>query len=175
MEEIILKILSPKGNLLSVERVARVCEKRIDFNGEYRDLYEVAKNSSVSATGLAFKVVSEPMGFVVQELYVGNLKPELVNEIMTELLVVGYYDFTQMEFQTTKCERKLVLDGGATLPFSSDITNCVMNRRNFTSEMDIVCTGNVFSPYTFFGSQDWSAASAFDDSEEDEEDVNEDE
>lgn len=169
-----MKIISPRGNLLTVERVARVCEKRIDFNGEHRDLLEVAQNAKVPANGLAFKITFNGIGLVPPELYVGNLKPEKVEEILNALLVQGYYDFSGMEFQTTKYERKLVIDGGESLPFSSDITPCVMSRRNFTSQFDMLQQGLSSSPYTVFGTPDWSAEAAFcDDNEGDEEEYNE--
>lgn len=171
-----MKILSPRGNLLSVERVARVCEKRIDFNGEHRDLFEVAKNSKVNANGLAFKVITEAMGMCIPpEIYIGNLKSEKVEEILNALLMQGYYDFSGMDFQTTKYERKLVIDGGESLPFSSDITPCVMSRRNFTSQFDMLQQGFSSSPYTVFGTPDWSAEAAFCDDEDVEEENNEEE
>lgn len=171
-----MKILSPRGNLLTVERVARVCEKRIDFNGEYRDLLELAKNSKVPANGLAFKVTSDSVGMCVPpEIYVGNLKSEKVEEILNALLEQGYYDFTVLEFQTTKQEKKLVIDGGESLPFSSDITPCVMSRRNFTSQFDMLQQGFSSSPYTVFGTPDWSAEAAFCDDEDAEEENSEEE
>lgn len=171
-----MKIISPRGNLLRVERVARVCEKRIDFNGEHRDLLEVAKNSKVPANGLAFKVITEAMGMCLPpEIYVGNLKPEKVEEILNALLVQGYYDFSGMDFQTTKHERKLVIDGGESLPFSSDIIPCVMSRRNFTNQFDMLQQGFSASNYTVFGTPDWSAEAAFCDDEDFEEENSEEE
>lgn len=172
-----MKIISPRGNLLSVERVARVCEKRMEFNGERRDLFEVAKSAQIPVNGLAFRVKSElNTGLCIpSEIYVGNLKPEKVEEILYTLLEKGYFDFSEMGFQTTKYERKIVIDGGASLPFSSDITPCMMSRRNFTADFEML--GNAFSsPYTVFGTPNWSAEAAFcDDNEDDEEEYNEEE
>lgn len=173
-----MKIISPRGNLLSVERVARVCEKRMEFNGERRDLFEVAKSAQIPVNGLAFRVKSElNTGLCIpSEIYVGNLKPEKVEEILYTLLEKGYFDFSEMGFQTTKYERKIVIDGGASLPFSSDITPCMMSRRNFTADFEML--GNVLSsPYTVFGNTpDWSAQAAFgDDFDEDDEETIEEE
>lgn len=134
-----MKIITPRGNLIKIERVARVCEKRIDFNGEKRDLFELAKNTDVPATGLALKVVENTSNvFGCQEIYIGNLKPETVNEVLKNLLTQGYFDFTQFEYQDAKEQKDIVLDDGVSKPFCSELTNTMLIRRNFTGDMELL-------------------------------------
>lgn len=165
--KIILKILSPKGNLLKIDKVARVAEKHFEFNGNERNLFEVAKNSKVPANGLAFEIVSktsEP--FFPQEIYVGNLKPEKVEEILNALLVQGYYDFTKLEFQTVKLEKDVVIDGGDSLPFSTDITVCVLSNRHFTNDYEMLLPLYPVSPNLTCEVPDLVSPAAFEDDEE---------
>ena len=58
----------------------------------------------------------------LSELVIGNLQSDVVEQIMQSLLVNGYYDFSQMGYQSTKLADKVVIDGGKSKPYTNEIT-----------------------------------------------------
>lgn len=94
-----MKILSPKGALLSVTKVEPLVEKRVSFNGSQLRLCQVAKDNYQLVTGVYLTVSSVDTPFMPANIIVGNLKPAVVNDIMNKLLVEGNYDFSQLSYQ----------------------------------------------------------------------------
>lgn len=134
-----MRVITPRGNLLKVDRVVRVVEKSVNFNGSTRQFFEVAKNIDVESTGIAMRVAEAGMSTVFgpYEIYVGNLKPSVVEEIITTLTKEGYFDFTKFMYQNVESQSEVVLDGGDSIPFCSEFTNTGIVRRGITSNSEL--------------------------------------
>lgn len=121
------RILTPKGELREIEKAVPVCEMRARFNERQVRIAEPAKNMKAMPTAVAlkFRASQFPAAFgeMNGELFVGNLKPEKVLEIMRELLEEGYYDFSSMSYQKECGWEKTVLDDGVSEPYMSDYTD----------------------------------------------------
>ena len=116
-----MKILSPKGALLSVTKVEPLVEKRVSFNGSQLRLCQVAKDNYQLVTGVYLTVSSADTPFMPANIIVGNLKPAVVNDIMNKLLVEGNYDFSQLSYQkSVPFVDKYKYDEGKSLPYYTE-------------------------------------------------------
>lgn len=116
-----MKILSPKGALLSVTKVEPLVEKRVSFNGSQLRLCQVAKDNYQLVTGVYLTVSSVDTPFMPANIIVGNLKPAVVNDIMNKLLVEGNYDFSQLSYQkSVPFVDKYKYDEGKSLPYYTE-------------------------------------------------------
>ena len=110
---IFMKVISPLGKLLCVNKVVPIIETKINFNDTKRFLGEVVKEG-VKANGLAFKCGSIINCDFSEELIIGNLPEEKVEEILSSLMMDGYCDL-RMDYQ--KVDTMVSLQFGAeTLP-----------------------------------------------------------
>ena len=133
------KMISPTGKLIGVSQAVPVVEKVFKFNGRVQRMSERAGVfKGVKPNAISIKTENCANFMFQNELIIGNLKTERVNTIMRSLLEKGYYDFSEMHFQTARTEEELVFDNGASLPYSSDIT--IMMNQNFC------CHDNFGSP-----------------------------
>lgn len=120
-----MRVLLPTGKLHKIECAKPVCESVVKMNGEYKFLFEIAKNLEVEPTGIALKISNDRKSTFVstlEQVYIGNLTTEKVGSILSELMEKGYYDFTKIQFQHKNYMAELAFDKGESLPFSSDIT-----------------------------------------------------
>ena len=111
-----MRIISPRGQLLLIQEVQPVCEKAVMFNGENRIIMGKADDLSVKPTALAMRLPDEKEGIgwsdsVGRELMVGNLKPEMVVEIIRTLCKEGYFDFSQLAYQKKEFSQRILDDG----------------------------------------------------------------
>ena len=114
-----MRVISPLGKILEVDRVVPIIERTDSFNNGHRFDGETVKYG-VKPNGLAFRYgIKNAMG-IVSELVVGNLPAEKCEEILVSLLRDGYYDL-RMEYQKEKDFFKLAW-GMDALPYTSDIT-----------------------------------------------------
>lgn len=131
-----MRIITPKGELRKVKRVVAVCEMRNQFNGRMDRKIEIANDLSYKPTGLCLKFDTEGTNFRMygQELYIGNLKTEKVQEILRKLVKEGYFDFSEMEYQKMDMVENTVFDEGKSKPYTSDflVDYCSM----------LLCLGN---------------------------------
>lgn len=116
-----MRVMTPNGMLRSVEKAVPMCEVRIDFNGRSRRCVEPVDAFGAEPTAISLELQHSPFEGT-NELFIGNLKPERVTEILRKLLADGYFDFSAMEYQKAKGLDKTVLDGGGSLPYTSDFT-----------------------------------------------------
>lgn len=123
-----VQIMTPKGVLLEVVNAVPVCEVRLEFNGCNRRLVEAAKGLGTEPTAIAMKYNRRSRNGAddgTDELFVGNLKPEVVRETMRKLLEDGYFDFSSMGYQNPVEEVKdTVFDNGESLPYTTDFVLC---------------------------------------------------
>ena len=91
-----VKIISPTGRLLTVNRAVPIVETIFDFNGESRFLGDICRNDT-KPNGIAILYDSSSIfEDNLSELVIGNLQSDVVEQIMQSLLVNGYYDFSKM-------------------------------------------------------------------------------
>lgn len=118
-----MRILTPKGVLREAVKAVPVCEARIVFNGKTKRAVEAAKDMDSEPTALSLIFEQNAIPFVPRlepELFIGNLKPEAVKEIMQKLLSDGSYDFSGLNYQKAETIEKTVFDKGATAPYTTD-------------------------------------------------------
>lgn len=98
-----LRVMLPSGTVASVDYVKPVVEKIFIFNGKRRRLIEYASDMKKGANGVCISVKSERgfgIGACNNNIIVGNLPNEKVQEILKQIGEKGYYDFNQIgEYQ----------------------------------------------------------------------------
>lgn len=117
-----IKIMTPNRSVIGVTKVEPVVEKRLHFNGSDIRLCEVAKGTRQKITGLYLTADEKNLfPFASGNLLVCNLKPDLAESILRELLSVGYWDFSSLDYQTLEDPTKRYkYDGGASKPYYVD-------------------------------------------------------
>lgn len=108
-----VRIISPKGQMLCVEEIQPVCEMQLLFNGRKITIMESARDWSAGPTALAMQIRHQ------EEMVVGNLKPETVREIVRTLGEKEYFDFSVLAYQEAETLEKVVLDNGESAAYSS--------------------------------------------------------
>lgn len=112
-------ILTPYGKLVVTSKIEPVVEKVFKINGKQQRVSEIADGFKNKPNAILVHVNTELM---FEQLYIGNLKPAKVQEIMETLLRDGNYDFSKLKYQETKKVKQLVFDDGESLPYSSETT-----------------------------------------------------
>lgn len=117
-----MRIITPKGDLRNIKRAVAVCEMRNQFNGRMDRKIEIANDMSYNPTGVCLELDVRDTGFVAcgQEVFIGNLKTEKVQEILRKLLKEGYFDFSELEYQKENMVEKTTFDAGKSKPYASD-------------------------------------------------------
>lgn len=144
-----MRIITPTGKVYKVFNAVPYAEKKEVFNGKVHVNTEVAMNMNVKPTGIKLSLEREPNDFSFPSIYIGNLAPEKVQEILDSLLKLGYFDFSKLDYQKVEnfmFNNSMEIDGGVSLPYFQEN----------------ICDNNIFTP--FGGSISYPA------SEEDEED-----
>lgn len=149
-----MRILSPNGKVVVSNKIEPVVEKAFKLNGKQQRVAEVAEGFKNNPNAILVHVGAEMM---YEQLYIGNLKPEKVQEIMETLLRDGKYDFSKLQYQETKKMDKLLFDDGESLPYSSETTP-------FSTPVGLPQHG-----FINFGNACIQAVGAFDTNEDDEE------
>lgn len=123
-----VRILGATGRLFEAAAVVPTVEANISFNGTQERKFEVASSMDENPNGLLFMSDTEGMDEICIRNeniieYIGNIPTELVREVLNWLLVKGYYNFSEWDYQKEKKLNKIVLDNGNSRPYSSAITN----------------------------------------------------
>lgn len=118
-----IRIITPKGKMLYVDHVQPVCEMQVQFNGKRIVMMDPAKDWTVMPTALALKPYDSRYPNRSDELLVGNLKPELVLEIIRALGAKEFYDFSALSYQAAEDFEKVTLDKGKSAAYSNCTTN----------------------------------------------------
>lgn len=127
-----------KGALRTVTEVIPVVEKREVFNGKKRFFLERCADASVKPNALAFEFENnnnDPMIMAMSrsKLLIGNLKSEVAESIISDLMKNGVADLLGFKYQKeTPTINRAKFDDGASLPYITE---------NFISFTD----DNVFS------------------------------
>lgn len=121
MRIIMMRVLTPNGTLIEVEKAEPIVEERIHFNGSDLRLCQIAKDGGQPVSGIFFTLKNATgiaFDFMSDRFLVGNLSTEAVKKFMGSLVKDGYCDFSQIDFQKEiSADNKPVFDNGKTLPY----------------------------------------------------------
>lgn len=117
-----LRVMTPRGMLREVSKVMPVCEMRSNFNKKVVRTVEYANGMSANPNAVQIEFSGETMLMNMGSLFIGNLSPEAVRDIMQKLLEQGYFDFSSWEYQEELCLPKTIFDGGKSKPYTSEYT-----------------------------------------------------
>ena len=115
-----MRVLTPNGNVIEVEKAEAIVEKRVSFNGRDIRLCQTAKDKSQPASGLYFSVKTESVFTIANEgnLLVGNLPVDTVKKIVTNLAKDGFCDLSGFDYQPEiGINDKPVFDEGKSHPY----------------------------------------------------------
>ena len=143
-----MRVLTPNGNVIEVEKAEAIVEKRVSFNGRDIRLCQTAKDKSQPASGLYFSVKTEAVFTIANEgnLLVGNLPVDTVKKIVTNLAKDGFCDLSGFDYQPEiGINDKPVFDEGKSHPYFCRSINGISNTdtgvnsfpQNNTEETDI--------------------------------------
>ncbi len=122
-----MRIISPTGKVCKVLKVEPYAEKKDIFNGKSQRITELAISLDVRPTGVKCFLECARNDFAEPFVYIGNLTPEKVQEILDALLKNGYYDFSRFEYQkkVNAFGENIKIDGGVTLPYYQE-SDCAL-------------------------------------------------
>lgn len=115
-----MRVLTPNGNVIEVEKAEAVVEKRVSFNGSDIRLCQIAKDKNQPANGLYLSVKAESVFNISNDgnLLVGNLPTDTVKKIITNLAKDGFCDLSGFEYQPEiGISDKPVFDEGKSGPY----------------------------------------------------------
>lgn len=95
-----IRIVLPSGMVASVENVKPITERIFNFNGKRRRLIEYASDMKKESNGVCISAKLEQgfgIGVCSNNIIVGNLPNEKVQEILKQIGEKGYYDFSQID------------------------------------------------------------------------------
>lgn len=102
-----IRVLGATGRMYDVAAVLPVVEQRVSFNGGIERKIEVARGLDVNPNGLLFIKNTDDVGrcnvFETDVLeYIGNIPTEDVREVLNFMLVDGFYNFSEWEYQNAR-------------------------------------------------------------------------
>lgn len=93
-----VRVMFPDGKIKNVGEIVPFCEASYVINGERRNVLDVCTSMEHKPTALELKVDSRDAIFG-EDVVIGNLSSELVNDIMHDSLIMGYIDFSGMSIK----------------------------------------------------------------------------
>lgn len=118
-----MRIITPYGKVKEFTKVELCTEKLFDFNGrKILKSEKIAKEVVPNAIFINSNAESirggifEPCNYT-ENFIIGNLTPEAIKNITSQLCEKGFYDFSSLEYQGYKNISELVIDGGKSLPY----------------------------------------------------------
>lgn len=134
-----------KGALRTVTEVKPAVERREVFNGKKRYLLEHCASVSVKPNALVFILddgSNNPMVLSQSKLLIGNLKTEVAEGIIRDLMEKGVADISGFRFQKESPAFNLAkFDNGTSLPYIMDNFISFTNEDIFASNSMRSCFG----------------------------------
>lgn len=110
------------GSIKEIATVELIVERRESFNGTVHRRVAVAKDMTQDISGILFTMKRDEFNVDVfqpdnSKLLIGNLKREVVEELMDSLLSKGYADLSGFSYQTGNDISKFSYDRGKSNPY----------------------------------------------------------
>lgn len=109
-----MRVISPRGELINVTRVTAMCEADVILNGKVRTTIEACEDGKRStATGLLMQIAdNRAESIFANNIYIGNLEPSKLKEVMEGLLTRDFFDLTVLgaEFKNTPFNNRIGSD-----------------------------------------------------------------
>ena len=109
-----MRVISPRGELINVSRVTAMCEADVTMNGKTKTIIEACEDGKRStATGLLMQIADNRADSIfANNIYIGNLEPSKLKEIMEGLLTRDFFDLTVLgaEFKNTPFNNRIGCD-----------------------------------------------------------------
>lgn len=110
-----MRVISPRGELINVTRVTAMCEADVMLNGKVRTIMEACEDGKrTTATGLLMQIADNraESSIFANNIYIGNLEPSKLKEVMEELLTKDCCDLTVLgaEFKNTPFNNRIGSD-----------------------------------------------------------------
>lgn len=120
-----MKLKMQNGSIVEVMKVDPVVEKRDSFNGEVQRRVAVARDMEQDISGVLFHIQHPCANMGVfspcssgNDILVGNLSRDAVEEIMDSMLKNGYADISGYSYQKEhQCIYSTVFDNGKSDPY----------------------------------------------------------
>ena len=99
-----MRVISPRGELINVTRVTAMCEVDVILNEKVRTIIEACENGNRTATGLLMQIAdNRAESIFANNIYIGNLEPSKLKEVMEGLLTRDFFDLSVLgaEFKNT--------------------------------------------------------------------------
>lgn len=117
------RVLLPNGRLTAISGVEAMVEESVTINGRSRNMAEPCLDLKFQPTAVK---LSEPpqggagfggFGGLTSNLLIGNLKAEVVNDILQSLMSSGYYSFADFQLKEVHFLSEAVMDKGESAPY----------------------------------------------------------
>jgi hypothetical protein len=100
-----MRLKSYDGSVCNISWAKPAIEKRETFNGRTRRDFEICSNHKIKGNGLVFCVdptqnVGMSLDSNANYIVIGNISAEFIDKILDDLLVNGYADVSQLDYQT---------------------------------------------------------------------------
>lgn len=110
-----MRVISPRGELIKVSKVTAMCEADVTMNGKTKTIIEACEDGMRStATGLLMQIADNraESSIFANNIYIGNLEPSKLKEVMEELLTKDCCDLTVLgaEFKNTPFNNRIGSD-----------------------------------------------------------------
>ena len=118
-----LRVVLPSGTVVSIDYVKPITERIVKFNGSRRRFIEYAKDMKAEANGVCItKKAEQGFGMCMSDnnIIVGNLSNEQVQEIIRQINEKGCYDFSQFKEYQKISELKDLKIGSEYPPYTSE-------------------------------------------------------
>lgn len=125
----VAKVLFPDGKLCVIKEVEAYCEQVVEIADKTIRLMEKAKDFCENPTALVFNVEERDDDIFMpmkSRKVVGNLPTALCKDLMRELLIKGYYDFSDTVGMkiVNNCQDKIPASFSYYCPTGWGITEC---------------------------------------------------
>lgn len=167
-----MRIITPYGKIREFAKVDLCTEMLLDFNGrKVLKSEKIAKGivpNAIFINSIGESIrggIFEPCNYT-ENFIIGNLTPEAIKDITSQLCEKGFYDFSSLEYQDYKNVNELVIDGGKSLPY----VNC-----NVSTYFGTSLNGDIYPSSAFMNDNIFAAGFNANTMSCDEEDIDSDE